>query len=78
MLITVIQRETKTVFIKNYDFDYTFPGAWGGCQVTMTSVVGHIMSSDFGKEYGSWSSSSPLALFEAPIITTVDDVSFFH
>ncbi|KAK7923299.1 DNA topoisomerase [Apiospora marii] len=36
-------RNTRNKYIKNYVFDYDFGGQpWGNCQVTMTSVLGHI------------------------------------
>ncbi|CAG8504504.1 15994_t:CDS:10 [Dentiscutata heterogama] len=35
-------------------------------QVTMTSVLGHLMAYDFPPEYQNWTQVSPLALFDAP------------
>ena len=34
----------------------------------VTSVVGHVFSVDFGKEYASWDSVDPAELFDAPIV----------
>ncbi|CAG8656060.1 42832_t:CDS:10 [Gigaspora margarita] len=35
-------------------------------QVTMTSVIGHLMAYDFPPEYQNWLQVSPLTLFDAP------------
>ncbi|KAH7041203.1 DNA topoisomerase [Microdochium trichocladiopsis] len=67
-------RNTDEKYIKNYVFDYDFGGRWGKCEVTMTSVLGHITSADFPPDYKRWESPPPEALFSAPInITTPDD-----
>ena len=34
----------------------------------VTSVVGHVFSLDFGKEYQSWDSVDPAELFNAPVV----------
>ncbi|KAI7303009.1 hypothetical protein KC315_g15860, partial [Hortaea werneckii] len=60
------------VYVKNYDFNYNFP-AWGPCQVTVTSVSGHLLSNDFASQYRKWTSCEPSELFEARIETYVDD-----
>ena len=39
--------------------------------MTMTSVLGHLMSLDFVEQYKSWRSCAPLELFDAPIRKTV-------
>ena len=59
-------------FIKNYCFQYNFP-TWGPCDVTMTSVAGHLVSQDFEARYKSWKSCEPSALFQARIDTYVED-----
>ncbi|GAB7351247.1 hypothetical protein MBLNU459_g1673t1 [Dothideomycetes sp. NU459] len=68
-----VQRENVpgATFTKNYRFDYNFP-AWGQCEVVMTSVAGHLQSTDFPDTYKSWSSCSPDALFDAEIVTYVE------
>ncbi|EEQ32798.1 DNA topoisomerase III [Microsporum canis CBS 113480] len=53
-------------YVKNYEFDYTFP-QWGHCSVTMTSVLGHLLSHEFEPRYKSWTSCDPSALFDARI-----------
>ncbi|PGG96506.1 hypothetical protein AJ79_09566 [Helicocarpus griseus UAMH5409] len=53
-------------YVKNYEFDYTFP-QWGHCSVTMTSVLGHLLSHEFEPQYKSWTSCDPSALFDARI-----------
>ncbi|CAK9439063.1 uncharacterized protein LODBEIA_P32870 [Lodderomyces beijingensis] len=62
-------RNSKNKFIKNYDFQFTFPQT-GRCDVTMTSVVGHITETEFAPGY-QWGSCDPSALFKAKIITKV-------
>ena len=50
----------------------TFPGHPKGdklrLQHRVTSVVGHVFSVDFGKEFQSWDAVDPAELFAAPII----------
>ncbi|EGE07036.1 DNA topoisomerase III [Trichophyton equinum CBS 127.97] len=53
-------------YVKNYEFDYTFL-QWGHCSVTMTSVLGHLLSHDFEPRYKSWTSCDPSVLFNAHI-----------
>ena len=57
--------------MKNYEFSYNFP-TWGQCEVTMTSVLGHIHTTDFPPEYKSWTGCDPSALFDAQIIYTLE------
>ncbi|KAL4980363.1 DNA topoisomerase [Aspergillus desertorum] len=69
--------ETKNVtenrFVKNYVFTFDFGGQWGNSAVTMTSVLGHLTSLEFEREYSGWTSCPPAALFEAPVKIAVDD-----
>ncbi|KAH9866077.1 hypothetical protein J1614_008641 [Plenodomus biglobosus] len=58
-------------YVKNYEFNYTFP-QWGHCSVTMTSVLGHLLSHEFGPRYKSWTSCDPSALFDAHIEVFTD------
>lgn len=57
-------RRKSGQFVRNIDFTFDFP-EWGRCDVTMTSVAGHIISQDFPSEYG-WNNCSPKQLFSAP------------
>ncbi|KAF4760897.1 hypothetical protein N7455_002666 [Penicillium solitum] len=59
-------------YVKNYEFEFNFGGAWGNCSVTMTSVVGHLTGLDFDRQYKGWMSCPPGSLFEAPVQETVD------
>ncbi|KLJ05747.1 DNA topoisomerase III [Blastomyces silverae] len=59
------------VYVKNYEFDFTFAPPWGQCSVTMTSVIGHLTSLDFDSQYRSWNSCPPGRLFDAPVIDSV-------
>ncbi|KAH0135650.1 hypothetical protein KCU67_g16269, partial [Aureobasidium melanogenum] len=36
---------SRTPWLKNYNFSYNFPN-WGPCDVVMTSVAGHLQSTD--------------------------------
>ncbi|KAL2816784.1 DNA topoisomerase [Aspergillus cavernicola] len=63
---------TGNQYVKNYVFDFNFGAPWGDCSVTMTSVIGHLTSVDFPREYKTWLSCPPAVLFEAPIHTSVD------
>ncbi|CAG8485597.1 16731_t:CDS:10 [Cetraspora pellucida] len=58
-------RPTKNKYIKNYDFSCTLNDS-RAVQVTMTSVIGHLMAYDFPPEYQNWQQVSPLTLFDAP------------
>lgn len=61
-------------YVKNYEFTYHFP-AWGSCEVTMTSVLGHLTGLDFDQRYKHWRSCPPSQLFEASTTITIDQVS---
>lgn len=41
----------------------------------MTAVLGHLTKTEFGAEYKNWYHPPPDSLFNAPIMTCVDDVS---
>ncbi|KAL8932175.1 MAG: hypothetical protein Q9216_006937 [Gyalolechia sp. 2 TL-2023] len=60
-------------YVKNYEFDYAFAPPWGNCSVTMTSVLGHLTGTDFPPEYKKWQISTCQQLFDAPVITSVDE-----
>ncbi|KAK5636693.1 hypothetical protein RRF57_012405 [Xylaria bambusicola] len=62
---------TPEKYIKNYVFDYDFGRPWGKCQVTMTSVLGHITSAEFPPEYKKWEYPPPDRLFDAPVNVVV-------
>ncbi|OJD19705.1 hypothetical protein AJ78_00328 [Emergomyces pasteurianus Ep9510] len=59
------------MYVKNYEFDFTFAPPWGACSVTMTSVLGHLTSLDFESQYRSWHSCPPSQLFDAPVVDFV-------
>ncbi|CDK28428.1 unnamed protein product [Kuraishia capsulata CBS 1993] len=60
-------RESGNKYVKNYDFRFEFP-EWGWCDVTMTSVLGHLTSIDFPESF-AWGNCDPDRLFQAPIMT---------
>lgn len=64
----VTTRNTKVKYIKNYDFQFNFGGNLGTCEVTMTSVLGHLTATDFPSNY-SWGKCDPFELFSAPVVT---------
>ncbi|KAH6633732.1 DNA topoisomerase 3-beta [Boeremia exigua] len=53
-------------YVKNYRFDFRFP-QWGQCDVTFTSVLGHVMGHEFIERYRKWHSCQASDLFDAPI-----------
>lgn len=70
-------RNSREKFIKNYDFTFTFNSEDGPCQVTMTSVAGHITGLDFGSAF-SWGNCVPGRLFEADIETIITKKSIYE
>ncbi|CUM63196.1 uncharacterized protein PRCAT00000765001 [Priceomyces carsonii] len=62
-------RNSRNKYIKNYDFTFNFPRV-GVCNVTMTSVAGHIMNIDFPQTY-QWGKCIPGRLLDAPIIEKI-------
>lgn len=77
-LLMLQQRNTDEKYIKNYVFDYDFGGRWGKCEVTMTSVLGHLTSVEFPPDYKRWESPPPESLFSAPIKVVIPDVRLQH
>ncbi|CAX42976.1 DNA topoisomerase III, putative [Candida dubliniensis CD36] len=63
-------RDSSEKFIKNYDFTFTFKPEDGPCQVTMTSVVGHITNLEFESAF-AWGKCVPGRLFDADILTVI-------
>jgi hypothetical protein len=64
-------------WVKNYKFDFRFQ-PWGQCSVTFTCVAGHIVAQDFNDRFKKWNSCPPAALFEAPIVSSIAEVSDTH
>jgi DNA topoisomerase-3 len=70
-------RPGKDKYCRNYEFQYRMPpgglaGAGGDwVDMTVTSVKGHLMGSDFPESYRKWAACSPSELFTAPIETSV-------
>jgi DNA topoisomerase IA len=62
-------------YIKNYDFSYRIPPNPAFHDFTVTSVAGHLISTDFPQDYKKWNSCDPFALFDAPITEYVETVS---
>ncbi|KAG2735808.1 hypothetical protein G9P44_002022 [Scheffersomyces stipitis] len=68
-------RNSRNKFIKNYDFTYNFTSL-GVCDVTMTSVVGHITNMDFPPAY-QWGRCVPGRLFDVEVIEKVTKQDVF-
>lgn len=62
-------RNSKNKYIKIYDFMFEFTNI-GFCEVSMTSVVGHLTELEFHSNY-RWGKCDPEKLFEAEIITNI-------
>ncbi|KAL1411723.1 DNA topoisomerase [Vanrija albida] len=64
-------------YCRNFDFAYRLPPPLGpqngDCDFTVTSVLGHLTSSDFTGDYRNWNSCDPFDLFEAPVVTFVSN-----
>ncbi|KAG5359843.1 DNA topoisomerase 3 [Yarrowia sp. C11] len=63
-------RQTGDQYLRNYDFQYDFPG-WGVCDCTMTSVRGHLTDSEFVSKEAQKFHFNPARLFSEPITTQV-------
>lgn len=61
-------------YVKNYLFNFNFGSPWGNCDVTMTSVIGHLTNLEFEREMKSWLSCPPGQLFEANVHEAVYSV----
>ncbi|CAI4211807.1 unnamed protein product [Parascedosporium putredinis] len=64
---------SKQMFIKNYSFDFDFGQPWGRCNVTMTCVTGHLTGMVFPSAFNNWAYPPPESLFNADVLTQVDD-----
>jgi DNA topoisomerase III len=64
---------TTVTYIKNYRFSARIAD-WGDCDVTFTSVAGHLTENDFDEQYKKWTQCSPVALFDARIVEKTPQV----
>ncbi|KAG6307286.1 hypothetical protein E4U45_005182 [Claviceps purpurea] len=64
---------TRNRFVKNYSFDFDFGPSMGQCSVTMTCVAGHLTNVEFTSEYKNWQYPPPESLFNAPIVTSIQE-----
>lgn len=64
----------KPQWIKNYSFSYRQGHQGAHSDFTVTSVAGHLTSSDFDDQYRKWHSCDPRDLFDAGIRTFVTQV----
>ena len=62
---------------QNYDFTFTFNSEDGPCQVTMTSVAGHITGLDFGSAF-SWGNCVPGRYLKQNIETIITKKSIYE
>ena len=68
-------RAGKDKFCRNFDLIYQFPNGGPAVEMTITSVRGHLTSSDFDPAMKGWKSCDPVQLFEAQIFTQVSKAS---
>ncbi|KAG4306243.1 hypothetical protein PORY_000231 [Pneumocystis oryctolagi] len=72
-------RKTKDIYNKNYDIRFKFNFSWGDSFVTVTSVRGHLLEWEFEEKFKKWNTCTPLSLFEAKIVTTINkDMKNIH
>ncbi|KAF4519848.1 hypothetical protein B566_EDAN017439 [Ephemera danica] len=64
-------REGLSRFNKIYEFEHTFQGQ--KCNMTMTSVSGHLLQREFVAAYKYWNSCNPVSLFEAPVVKSCQE-----
>ncbi|KAI3635292.1 hypothetical protein MIR68_006858 [Amoeboaphelidium protococcarum] len=62
-------RQGQHKYCRNFCFGYKFQGRQ--CDFTVTSVLGHLIETDFSKEYRKWGSCDSAELFRAPIVKSV-------
>lgn len=72
-----LKHNTPVKYVKNYSFQFNFGPPWGNCSVTMTAVLGHLSSVEFGPEYKDWSYPPPERLFTGNIHTSIPQVSSY-
>jgi len=61
----VSQNNGFSVYNKLYQFKYNLFNA--DCDMTMTSVSGHLLGFDFPDSFRKWYSCDPVELFDAPV-----------
>ncbi|CCD25986.2 DNA topoisomerase 3 NDAI_0G02110 [Naumovozyma dairenensis CBS 421] len=68
-------RDSGYTYVKNYDFKFDgFPFvSTNDCDVTMTSVAGHLTSVDFRPDIYGWNKCRIDELFTAPLSTEMDN-----
>lgn len=64
----------NNVYVKNISFEYKLPPHPQAIPFTVTSVLGHVNSTDFGDGLRGWRSCDPFELFNAEIHETVGEV----
>ena len=64
-------RDGPSRYNKHFTFGCMLDGQQ--CDMTVTSVTGHLMEMDFEEQYRKWGSCDPIELFDAPIRTLVPD-----
>jgi DNA topoisomerase-3 len=65
-------RSGKSKYNKLYTFQCDVPQLGGRCDMTMTSVSGHLMELDFDESRYGWSKCHPRELFDAPLREVVN------
>jgi DNA topoisomerase-3 len=70
------QREGFSKFNKIYEFQYLVQGR--PCDMSMTSVSGHLLNFDFEEKYRKWWSCAPIQLFDLPVVKTCKSDSMMN
>ncbi|BFZ55863.1 DNA topoisomerase [Savitreella phatthalungensis] len=69
------KRPGKSQYNPNYDFTFDFGtnSGLGQCDVTMTSVAGHLTDVEFNPPFNEWNSCAPAELFDKSVTALVKD-----
>jgi DNA topoisomerase-3 len=71
---SVRMRNGFSKYNKIYEFSVQIPNL-GTCDMTMTSVCGHLFNYDFDSNHRKWNDCEPKQLFSAPIQQTCNEIS---
>ena len=61
----MFQREGLSKFNKIYEFKYMVNGR--PCDMSMTSVSGHLLGMEYPEKFRKWHSCQPIQLFDIPV-----------
>ena len=73
------RRNGSSKFCHNFDFSYArICDGKRPVNMTMTSVLGHLMNYEFPAEYSSWQDVPVVELLSAPLVKVVTKVRFIE